>query len=156
MREDDERVRLLCAISHRVHNALVRFSILLSLFALGCSEGKLKAPASDKNFDDGDDPGQMMMGTMVKDGSTDGYIPDGQGKTCASSTECAAPLRCVFPIALGCGAKGTCALFDDPPMCASKLACGCDDKNVSLCSPDGYAPAPVQSSGACAADASAD
>jgi hypothetical protein len=137
----------------------VRLALFLSLaLALSCSDGKIKAPASDKNFDDSDDPGQMMMGSHPTDASTDGYVPDGEGKACSGPMDCAAPLRCIFPIAIGCGAKGTCALYSDPPMCASKTACGCDGKDIALCAPDGYAPAPIKGAGACApvSDASSD
>lgn len=114
---------------------------------VACSDKTLKPPASDKNFDDSDDPGMTMTGTKL-DAATDA-LPDGEGKTCGAQTDCAAPLRCIFPIALGCGTQGMCALFTDPPMCSSKTACGCNDTDVVLCSPDGFAPSPVKHTGAC-------
>src|SRR5258708_4279721 len=134
--------------SGAVHTRGVRFPFLLVVFAIaGCSDKTLKPPASDKTFDDSDDPGMTMTGTKL-DAATDA-LPDGEGKSCGAQTECAAPLRCIFPIALGCGAQGMCALYADPPSCGSKLACGCDGKDVVLCSPDGFAPSPVKKIGAC-------
>jgi len=143
------------ALAMACHNRLVRSVVVLVLMC-ACGGQTLKAPASDKNFDDSDDPGQTMMGTPPRDGSTDGWVPDGQGKVCTSSMECASPLRCSFPIALGCTAKGQCALWVDPPMCSSNIACGCDEKNVPLCSPDGTSPSPIKYKGPCATDSGAD
>ena len=96
-----------------------------------------------------------MMGTKL-DAATDA-LPDGEGKTCAGQTDCGSPaLRCIFPIALGCGAKGTCAYYTTPPMCASKKACGCNDIDVELCdAPDGYALAPVKHIGVCSSPSDA-
>jgi hypothetical protein len=127
--------------------AFLFLAILLLETLAACSDKTLKPPASDKNYDDMEDPNMMMMGVLL-DAAADG-LPDGQGKKCASSTECASPLRCIFPIALGCGAPGACALYTDPPNCAAKKACGCNDVDVTLCSPDGYATSPIKHSGAC-------
>lgn len=122
--------------------------ILLAGAASGCAGGKLGAPKSDQNFDDGDDPGQPMPGTLP-DAAADAIVPDGSGAACTKPADCAAPLRCVFPIALGCGTKGSCVLYTDPTGCAQKQACACDGTTVSLCSPDGYGPAPIDHAGAC-------
>lgn len=130
------------------HTPGVRSVFLVFLLAAAaCSDKTLKPPASDKNFDDSDDPGMTMTGVKL-DAATDG-LPDGQGKTCGVQTDCGAPLRCIFPIALGCGTQGMCALYVDPPMCSSKIACACNDTDVMLCTPDGFAPAPVKRVGAC-------
>lgn len=123
--------------------------LLLTPFA--CGDSKIKAPQSDKNYDDSDDPGAKMMGSPPLDGSTDGFVPDGEGATCTAQTDCAAPLRCIFPIALGCGAKGICSFYQDPPNCTQTFACGCSAKkmDVPLCAPNGYAPEPVRSGSPC-------
>jgi hypothetical protein len=136
----------------------VRAFLLITSIIAACGGGKIKAPQSDKNFDDSDDPGSMMTGTIGgRDGSSDGYVPDAEGKSCMTPADCPAPLRCIFPIALLCSAKGMCALYTDPPNCAQNLACNCDNKTVSLCTPDGYAPAPISKKSACTMqDASVD
>lgn len=118
----------------------------------GCSDTTLKPPASDKNFDE-EDPTMTMMG-VVPDAATDG-LPDGQGKSCTTKTDCSAPLRCIFPIALGCGAPGMCVLFTDPPNCAAQKACACKGVDVDLCAPDGFAQAPIKHAGVCSASSDA-
>jgi hypothetical protein len=136
------------------------FLIVASAAAVvACSNGSLKPPVSDKNFDDPDDPNKSGE-VVVPDASGDGsFLLDGSGKACTKQEDCAAPLRCIFPIALGCGATGSCALYADAAGCGAKTACACDGTVVSLCAPDGYAPKPV--GGACtdaaaAHDAAAD
>lgn len=121
------------------------------LLAAACSDRTLKPPASDKNYDDGDQPSQTMPG-VLPDAATDA-LPDGEGKVCAAQTDCAQPLRCIFPIAFGCTGKGVCALYTDPVDCASRKACACDGTTIALCSPDGTAPKPVKATGECASDA---
>lgn len=127
-------------------------ALLLSVLVLAaCSDKTIKPPASDKNFDE-EDPSMTMMG-VVPDAATDG-LPDGQGKSCMKAADCGSQLRCIFPMALGCGAPGMCVLFTDPPNCAMKKACGCngvggEGVDVVLCAPDGFAPAPVKHAGAC-------
>ena len=118
-----------------------------------CSDKTLKPPASDKNYDDMEDPNMTMSG-VVPDAATDG-LPDGQGKSCMSTMQCGGQLRCIFPMALGCGAPGMCVLFTDPPNCMTKKACGCNDVDVDLCAPDGFAPAPVKHAGACSGSSDA-
>jgi len=136
--------------SLRPLGVLFASSLLLGAVAVAaCGDGKLSAPKSDQNYDDPDNPNQTMPG-VSPDAAADAYVPDGAGATCTKQAECAAPLRCIFPVALGCGTKGTCALYTDPPGCAQKLACACDDTTVSLCTPDGYGPAPIARAGACA------
>jgi hypothetical protein len=126
-------------------------SILLSFLGLvvvaACSDKTLKPPASDKNFDDSDDPNMTMMGTTL-DAATDA-LPDGQGKACTKTADCSPMLRCIFPIALGCGAPGTCSFYTDPVGCSTKLACDCTGSDVKLCAPDGFAPVPVKKNGSC-------
>jgi hypothetical protein len=114
-----------------------------SFLVAACGSGALKPPGSDKNFDDPDDPTNPGE-VVVPDASGDGnFVFDGSGKACTKQEDCAAPLRCIFPKALGCGATGTCALYTDPAGCQSRTACACDGTMVTLCAPDGYAPKPV-------------
>lgn len=131
-----------------IHNPPVRIAVCtVFLLLAACSDQTLKAPASDKNYDDMEDPTMTMMG-VLPDAATDG-LPDGQGKACMKNTDCGGQLRCIFPIALGCGAPGMCVLYTDPPMCSTKKACACNDVDVDLCTPDGFAPAPVKHAGSC-------
>jgi hypothetical protein len=124
-------------------------SVVASLTtAIACGGGKLGSPKSDQNFDDPDNPNQTMPGTLP-DAALDVVVPDGSGATCTKPADCLAPLRCIYPIALGCGTKGTCALYTDSPGCAQKQACACDGNTVSLCAPDGYANAPIEHAGVC-------
>lgn len=120
---------------------------------VGCSDTTIKPPKSDKNFDDSDDPGMTMTGTKL-DAATDA-LPDGQGKSCSKTSDCGPMLRCIFPIALGCGAPGQCSYFTDPTSCSMKLACGCDGNDVMLCAPDGFAPAPVKKNSSCTSSSDA-
>lgn len=127
---------------------LVCACVLFAHVASGCAGGKLGAPKSDQNFDDGDEPGQSMPGTLPE-AAADAIVPDGSGAVCAKQVDCSAPLRCVFPIALGCGTKGSCVLYTDPAGCEQRPACACDGTTVALCAPDGYGPAPIAHAGVC-------
>ncbi len=135
-----------------MRSALFLFLIVFS----ACSDKTLKPPASDKNYDDMFDPNMDMMGTKP-DAAMDA-LPDGEGKGCMKNADCGPMLRCIFPIALGCGAPGQCAYYTDPPNCSASLACDCNGNDVMLCTPDGFAPAPVKKKGSCSptSDASSD
>lgn len=137
-------------MASRSRTALLALSCAaaLALTAAACGGGKLGSPKSDNNFDDPDNPNQTMPGTRP-DAAADAVVPDGSGAVCAKQADCPAPLRCIFPVALGCGTKGSCALYTDPPGCAQKEACACDGATVALCAPDGYGPAPIAHAGAC-------
>lgn len=126
------------------------FFALGTLLVAACSGDALKSPESDKNFDDPDNPNNPGD-VVIPDASGDGnFRLDGSGQGCLKQEDCALPLRCIFPIALGCGSQGVCTFYTDPAGCQSRMACACDGTIVNLCAPDGYSPKPI---GSCTTDA---
>ncbi len=125
---------------------------LCSLFFAGAlaactSSGALKAPTSDKNFDDPDDPGNGGAVGAVDASTADagsGVIPCTKSSDCPSST-----YTCYFPTGDGCSAKGQCIVYGVSSGCLVHNRCGCDGKALKECSPEGFASAPVKSDSAC-------
>ena len=63
--------------------------------------------------------------------------------------DCPAAFVCAYSIDQGCSADGGVCLPFDVEGCDASLACGCDDTEVMLCAPPGYAPKAVKSPNAC-------
>ncbi len=115
---------------------------------LACSDTTLPPPTSDKNYDDPYDPGSSSGNGVFPEGGG-----DANGRFCTADRDCPDTHRCVFAVDKGCGAAGECQPYTQVSGCEANVACGCDGKTVPLCAPEGYAPRPVASSGACAKDA---
>jgi hypothetical protein len=117
----------------------------LVVVALACSDKPIGPPAGDNNYDDPDDPGDPGQGSGGPDGAVDAY-----GQFCVAARDCPAVFVCAYPIADMCGAAGRCLPYAPDGGCeGAGIACGCTNMPVVLCAPEGYAPAPVQSVGAC-------
>ena len=124
----------------------------LVLLLPACGPDKpIGQPAGSNNFDDPDDPGHPGVVSGAPDASGDAY-----GRACVAARDCPAAFVCAYAVASACTAGGICLPYDGGASCDAGVACGCDDTDVVLCAPDGYAPKPVQSTSSCAADASTD
>ena len=104
-----------------------------------------KTPASDKNFDDPDDPGSSGGGDPFGKKDASG---DAAGRFCVADRDCPAAFRCTYPVASGCSASGTCQGFDST-KCVQTTACGCNNVTLEYCLVPGSAPAAVAALGAC-------
>lgn len=104
-----------------------------------------KTPASDKNFDDPDDPGSSGGGDPFGKKDASG---DAAGRFCVADRDCPAAFRCTYPVASGCSASGTCQGFDST-KCVETTACGCNNVTLEYCLVPGSAPAAVSALGAC-------
>lgn len=112
--------------------------------ALACTYEKIKAPASDKNFDDPDEPA-----TPGQIGAVDATTAD-VVVTCASDVDCPPrAARCMFRVSEGCGATGTCVNYVEPTACPKARFCGCQDGGISACAPEGLSPVAVQRGAVC-------
>ncbi len=85
-------------------------------------------------------------GTPDAGGDDAGSAEDaGTGTSCTTSGDCSGR-TCVFNIADGCSAKGTCITPPPGPQCnLVQLACSCTNQSVNIaCTyPSGYASAPI-------------
>ncbi len=108
------------------------------------SDVAYKAPKSDGQFDDGEGSGGPGSQGTRPDASG-----DAQGRACVANRDCPASHRCVFAVGGGCSAQGACMLYAPTPGCDAIVACGCNNKDVGLCAPSGYSPAPISRSGSC-------
>ena len=114
--------------------------------ATACSDEKVKAPASDKNFDDPDEPA-----TPGQIGAFDATTAD-VVVACGSDVECPPrAARCMFRVSDGCGATGTCVNYMETTACPKARFCDClgVGTGVSACAPPGLAPIPVNPSATC-------
>ncbi len=125
---------------------------LLPLLLIACGpDTPIGQPAGSNNFDDPDEPGQSGQNNTAPDASG-----DANGQACTAARDCPAAFVCAYPIADACGASGRCMPYDTNACGDAGLACGCDNTTVQMCAPDGYAPKPIASTGACASDAGSD
>ena len=124
---------------------LRRAILVLVVIACGPS-GPIGQPAGSNNFDDPDQPGQQGVNTGAADAGYDAF-----GAPCVSARDCPAAFLCSYALADGgnCSPKGVCLPYTPTAGCDASVACGCDNSEVLLCAPAGYAPAPVQRLGAC-------
>ncbi len=112
--------------------------------ALACTYDTIKAPASDKNFDDPDEPA-----TPGQIGAVDATTAD-VVVTCTSNVDCPPrAARCLFRVSDGCGATGTCVSYVEPTACPKARFCGCQDGGLSACAPAGFSPVAVQPGAMC-------
>jgi hypothetical protein len=115
-----------------------------TLLAAACSDETIKAPASDKNFDDPDEPATPGQVGAVDASTADVVV------SCGSDVDCPPrAARCLFALADGCGAKGTCVNYVEPTGCAKTRFCNCQGGGRSACAPAGFAPTPVEPGAAC-------
>lgn len=116
----------------------------LGAVALACSYDKIKAPASDKNFDDPDEPATPGQIGAVDATTADVLV------TCTSDVDCPPrAARCLFRVSDGCGATGTCVSYVEPTACPKARFCGCQDGGISACAPEGLSPVAVQPGAVC-------
>lgn len=123
----------------------LRRSCLLVVISCGPTT-PIGQPAGDNNYDDPDQPGQEGIST-----GSDAAV-DANGTPCVAARDCPAAFLCSYALsgdATTCGLKGVCLPYAPPAICEAGVACGCDNSEVLLCAPAGYAPAPIQSLGAC-------
>jgi hypothetical protein len=129
-------------------------TLFVVALASACTNGALKAPKSDSNFDDPDEPPATgVIGAVdatTAETSADVVVP------CKTTAECPTSFTCFFPVAEGCAATtGSCIVYLESSGCTSHALCSCAGKVIRECSPEGYATAPVASAGACS-DAAAE
>jgi hypothetical protein len=84
---------------------------------------------------------QNLSPSITPDASFDQSVP-----SCSTSEPCASG-SCVYPVLVGCGAKGECRSFPEPDSSdcttSSMTVCGCDGKSVEVPACwEGFAPAP--------------
>jgi hypothetical protein len=128
--------------------------LLIALGALACAGGS--APAGSNGgeraqdagpgegpFDAGDDAGVHSDAGPRLDAST----------PCEDNSQCGPGAQCGFPESAGCSANGTCFPLNTGPLCNSfEPGCSCSGLTINLtCEgyPEGYASAPVASTGPC-------
>ena len=114
--------------------------------AAACVDQPIGDPAGSNNYDDPDDPGNPGISSGAPDASGDAY-----GKPCTAARDCPAAFTCAYSIASACSAAGQCLPYDGGAACDAAVACGCDQTDVVLCAPEGFAPKPVASASACGA-----
>ena len=109
-----------------------------------CSDDKLKAPASDSQFDDADEPATPGPVGAVDAQTVDAVV------TCASDVDCPprAP-RCFFPMAAGCGAVGSCFTEAQAASCTQARFCLCAGGALNGCAPPGLSPQPIVAGAIC-------
>jgi hypothetical protein len=123
-------------------------TLIVVAVVTACSTEALKAPKSDSNFDDPDEP--PATGVI---GAVDASTADAGSDVvvqCNTTAECPTSFTCYFPVAEGCAATiGTCIVYLQSSGCAVHSRCGCNGSVVRECSPEGYASARVSGSGPC-------
>ena len=148
--------RAVALAPRRIHTHRVKLAWLALLavpavaLAAACADQPIGDPAGSNNYDDPDDPGHPGISSGGPDASGDAY-----GKPCTAPRDCPAAFTCAYSIASACGAAGECLPYDGGAACDAAVACGCDQTDVVLCAPEGYAPKPVASASACGAPAGA-
>ena len=129
--------------------ALLSAGTLLAVaLVMACTTDTLKAPKSDSNFDDPDEPPATgVIGAVdatTAETSADVVVP------CQTTAQCPTSFTCFFPVAAGCAAtSGTCIVYLESSGCTSHTHCTCGGKALRECSPEGYATVPVSGDGPC-------
>jgi hypothetical protein len=138
----------------RVSGTLVALATagIFVIVVAACGGDTLKAPKSDSNFDDPDEP--PATGVI---GAVDATTAESSADVvvqCKTTAECPTSFTCFFPVAQGCAATtGTCIVYIESAGCAQHTRCGCGGAPLRECSPEGYATAPVRQAGPCGGDA---
>jgi hypothetical protein len=137
----------------RLSRTLVALASAGTLIAIAsasaCTAETLKAPKSDSNFDDPDEP--PNTGVIGAVDATTAETSSDVVVRCATTGECPPSFTCYFPVAEGCAAtSGTCIVYLQATGCATHTSCGCGGAPaINECSPEGYASAPVSGAGPC-------
>jgi hypothetical protein len=85
---------------------------------------------------------QNLSPSITAEASLDQSAP-----ACVKTSDCPSGTSCVYPVLVGCGAKGECHSFPEPDstLCTTSpmAVCGCDGKTVEIPACwDEFAPVP--------------